>query len=85
LKPGDKWCVCVTRWKSALDHNRAAPVIWKQRMLRRSSSSAGRIKGARGSAGLTKLCRPAAVESIEFAATLRRIEASFSLFLALRY
>jgi len=26
LKPGDKWCVCVTRWKSALDHNRAAPV-----------------------------------------------------------
>jgi hypothetical protein len=26
LKPGDKWCVCVARWKSALDHNRAAPV-----------------------------------------------------------
>ena len=26
LQPGDKWCVCVTRWKSALDHNRAAPV-----------------------------------------------------------
>src|SRR6266571_1585018 len=26
LKPGDKWCVCVTRWKSALAHNRAAPV-----------------------------------------------------------
>ena len=26
LKPGDKWCVCVTRWKSALYHNRAAPV-----------------------------------------------------------
>src|SRR6266508_3950539 len=26
LKPGDKWCVCVTRWKSALDHNRAAPL-----------------------------------------------------------
>src|SRR5256885_1957943 len=26
LKPGDKWCVCVTRWKSALEHNRAAPV-----------------------------------------------------------
>jgi len=26
LKPGDKWCVCVTRWKAALDHNRAAPV-----------------------------------------------------------
>src|SRR5207247_9006883 len=27
LKPGNKWCVCVTRWKSALDHNRAAPVV----------------------------------------------------------
>src|SRR5207248_83976 len=26
LKPGDKWCVCVTRWKAALDHNRAAPI-----------------------------------------------------------
>jgi uncharacterized protein (DUF2237 family) len=26
LKPGDKWCVCVTSWKSALDHNRAAAV-----------------------------------------------------------
>jgi uncharacterized protein (DUF2237 family) len=26
LKPGDKWCVCVTRWKSALDHDRAAAV-----------------------------------------------------------
>jgi uncharacterized protein (DUF2237 family) len=26
LKPGDKWCVCVTRWKAALDHSRAAPV-----------------------------------------------------------
>ena len=26
LKPGDKWCVCVTRWKSALEHNRAAPI-----------------------------------------------------------
>jgi len=26
LKPGDKWCVCVRRWKSALDHDRAAPV-----------------------------------------------------------
>jgi len=26
LKPGDKWCVCITRWKAALDHGRAAPV-----------------------------------------------------------
>ena len=25
LKPGDRWCVCVTRWKAALDHGRAAP------------------------------------------------------------
>jgi len=23
---GDKWCVCVTRWKSRLERNRAAPV-----------------------------------------------------------
>src|SRR5438046_3161071 len=21
LEPGDKWCVCVTRWKEALDHD----------------------------------------------------------------
>jgi uncharacterized protein len=26
LKPGDRWCVCVTRWKAALEHGRAAPV-----------------------------------------------------------
>jgi uncharacterized protein (DUF2237 family) len=26
LEPGDKWCVCVTRWKAALDRGRAAPV-----------------------------------------------------------
>ena len=26
LKPGDRWCVCVTRWKSALERGRAAPV-----------------------------------------------------------
>jgi uncharacterized protein (DUF2237 family) len=26
LKPGDKWCVCVTRWKAALDRGRAAPI-----------------------------------------------------------
>src|SRR5882724_2744837 len=26
LKPGDRWCVCVTRWKAALDHGRAAPI-----------------------------------------------------------
>ena len=26
LKPGDYWCVCVTRWKQALDAGYAAPV-----------------------------------------------------------
>src|SRR6195256_6939364 len=26
LEPGDKWCVCVTRWKAALDRGRAAPI-----------------------------------------------------------
>ena len=25
-EPGDRWCVCVTRWKAALDRGRAAPV-----------------------------------------------------------
>jgi uncharacterized protein (DUF2237 family) len=25
-EPGDKWCVCVTRWKEALDHGVACPV-----------------------------------------------------------
>jgi len=29
LKPGDKWCVCVTRWKSALDHTAQLLLIWK--------------------------------------------------------
>lgn len=27
LKPGDKWCVCVTRWQDALRAGRAAPVV----------------------------------------------------------
>ena len=26
LKPGDRWCVCVTRWKAALESGRAAPI-----------------------------------------------------------
>jgi uncharacterized protein (DUF2237 family) len=26
LKPGDRWCVCVTRWKQALDRGVAPPV-----------------------------------------------------------
>ncbi len=27
LRPGDRWCVCVERWKEALDAGMAAPVI----------------------------------------------------------
>ncbi len=27
LKPGDRWCVCVTRWKEALEAGVAAPVV----------------------------------------------------------
>jgi uncharacterized protein len=27
LKPGDRWCVCVARWKEALDHGVAPPVV----------------------------------------------------------
>lgn len=27
LKPGDRWCVCVERWKEAFDAGAAAPVI----------------------------------------------------------
>jgi uncharacterized protein (DUF2237 family) len=27
LKPGDRWCVCVTRWKQSLDAGAAAPVV----------------------------------------------------------
>ena len=27
LKPGDKWCVCVARWKQALDAGMASPVV----------------------------------------------------------
>jgi hypothetical protein len=26
LEPGDKWCVCVTRWKAAMEHGRGAKV-----------------------------------------------------------
>jgi uncharacterized protein len=26
LKPGDKWCLCASRWKEALDANVAPPV-----------------------------------------------------------
>jgi uncharacterized protein (DUF2237 family) len=27
LKPGDQWCVCVSRWKESLDAGVAAPVV----------------------------------------------------------
>lgn len=26
LKPGDRWCLCASRWKEALEHN-AAPYV----------------------------------------------------------
>ncbi len=27
LKPGDRWCLCATRWKDALDAGMAPPVV----------------------------------------------------------
>lgn len=27
LKPGDRWCLCASRWKEALDDGMAPPVI----------------------------------------------------------
>lgn len=27
LKPGDRWCVCASRWKQAFDAGHAAPVV----------------------------------------------------------
>ncbi len=27
LKPGDRWCVCATRWKDAMEAGVAAPVV----------------------------------------------------------
>lgn len=27
LKPGDRWCVCVTRWKASLEAGVACPVV----------------------------------------------------------
>ncbi len=26
LKPGDRWCLCATRWLAALEANQAAPI-----------------------------------------------------------
>ena len=27
LKPGDRWCLCASRWKDALDADQAPPVV----------------------------------------------------------
>jgi uncharacterized protein (DUF2237 family) len=27
LQPGDRWCLCVSRWKEALDAGMAPPVV----------------------------------------------------------
>jgi len=27
LKPGDRWCVCVTRWKESMEAGAACPVV----------------------------------------------------------
>jgi uncharacterized protein (DUF2237 family) len=27
LRPGDRWCVCITRWKESLEAGMACPVI----------------------------------------------------------
>jgi hypothetical protein len=27
LNPGDRWCVCVTRWKQSLEEGAACPVV----------------------------------------------------------
>ena len=27
LEPGDRWCLCVSRWKEALDAGLAPPVV----------------------------------------------------------
>ena len=27
LKPGDRWCLCASRWKEALDHGAAPPIV----------------------------------------------------------
>lgn len=27
LKPGDQWCVCLARWKQALDDGAACPIV----------------------------------------------------------
>lgn len=27
LKPGDRWCVCITRWKQSFEAGKACPII----------------------------------------------------------
>ncbi len=27
LKPGDRWCLCAARWREALEHGHAPPVV----------------------------------------------------------
>ncbi len=27
IKPGDRWCLCASRWREALDHGAAPPVV----------------------------------------------------------
>ena len=27
LKPGDRWCLCASRWKEAVDHGVAPPIV----------------------------------------------------------
>ena len=27
LKPGDRWCLCASRWKEALDHGVSPPIV----------------------------------------------------------
>ena len=27
LKPGDRWCLCASRWREAFDHGAAPPVV----------------------------------------------------------
>jgi uncharacterized protein (DUF2237 family) len=27
LKPGDRWCLCASRWREAYDHDAAPPVV----------------------------------------------------------
>ena len=34
LRPGDRWCVCVLRWKEALDAGFAPPVVLESTHLR---------------------------------------------------